>query len=77
MLEMQAAIGRVQHRRMNGWTAAPTANADRLRSALAAFSGADGIVNVPVLNKADQLAGSVHAEYKCYAYVRPERLANG
>lgn len=77
MLEMQAAIGRVQLRRMSGWTAARTANADRLRSALAAFSGAGGIINVPALNEVERLAGSVHAEYKFYAYVRPERLANG
>ena len=48
-----------------------------MRSALAPFSGANGIINVPVLNEAERLAGSVHAEYKCYAYVRPERLANG
>lgn len=73
MLEVQAAIGRIQLRRMADWTAARTRNAAVLRQALRPFSGPDGALRLPTL-PAD---GSVHAEYKFYAYVRPERLAAG
>lgn len=72
MLEMQAAIGRIQLRRMAEWTAARRRNAALLREALADFAAA-GIIRMPRV--ADE--GSVHAEYKSYAYVRPERLAEG
>ena len=75
MLEMQAVIGRIQLRRMADWTAARTAHADQLRVALAPFAGPDGPVRVPDMPGRD--AGSVHAEYKFYAYVRPDRLAAG
>ena len=77
MLEMQAAIGRIQLRRMSDWTEARSTNAARLRAALVPFVGADGIVRAPELKDAELLAGSVHAQYKFYAYVRPERLAAG
>ena len=77
MLEMQAAIGRIQLRRMSDWTAARSANAAHLRAALAPFAGAGGIVRVPELKDAERQAGSVHAQYKFYAYLRPERLAAG
>lgn len=73
MLEMQAAIGRIQLRRMAEWTVARTRNAAVLRDALADFANPDGIVRMPRLAG----EGSVHAEYKSYAYVRPERLAEG
>lgn len=73
MLEMQAAIGRIQLRRMTEWTAARTRNAAVLRDALADFASPDGILRMPRLAG----EGSVHAEYKSYAYVRPERLAEG
>lgn len=70
MIEMQAAIGRIQLRRMAAWTAARTRNADAIRAAVVPFSD---VVRSP------QLAGegNVHAEYKHYAYVRPEQLADG
>jgi dTDP-4-amino-4,6-dideoxygalactose transaminase len=82
MLEVQAAIGRIQLRRMADWTAARTANAAKLRAALVPFAGEDGIVRVPQLPCStcpgcDAMNGCVHAEYKTYAYVRPERLAAG
>lgn len=73
MIEMQAAIGRIQLRRMAEWTAARTRNAGIIRAALAPFSGADGLVRAPRLAG----EGDVHAEYKHYAYVRPDRLAAG
>lgn len=74
MLEMQAAIGLVQLGRMADWTAARTRNAAVLYDILAPFSGPDGCLRVPRLNSAED---SVHAEYKFYAYVRPDRLADG
>jgi len=73
MLEVQAAIGRIQLGRMARWTAARTHNAAALREALAPLSAADGCLRLPELADPD----SVHAEYKFYAYVRPERLAAG
>ncbi len=81
MLEMQAAVGRIQLRRMPDWTATRVANAEtilsecRLHPALrvpdfrcnAERCGAD----------CPARSGCVHAQYKCYVYVRPERLAVG
>ncbi|CAN7219377.1 DegT/DnrJ/EryC1/StrS family aminotransferase [Variovorax paradoxus] len=68
MLEMQAVIGRIQLRRMADWTALRTRHAEALWAACRPHAA----VRVPVLP-----AGSVHAHYKCYAYVQPERLAPG
>lgn len=73
MLEMQAAVGRIQLGLMPGWTAARTRNAGIVRKALAPYAGPDGIVRTPAIGD----NSSVHAEYKYYAYVRPERLAAG
>ena len=73
MIEMQAAIGRIQLRRMAGWTAARTRHADAMRTALAPFARDGGLLRLPRLAG----EGSVHAEYKYYAYVRPDRLAPG
>jgi len=47
MLEVQAAIGRIQLRRMAQWTAARTAHAAQLAQALAPFAGADGVLRLP------------------------------
>src|SRR3546814_4328835 len=46
MLEMQAAIGRIQLRRMAEWTRARTANATILQDALTPFAGRDGIIRL-------------------------------
>lgn len=73
MIEMQAVIGRIQLRRMAEWTAVRTCNADIIRRALAPFSGVDGAVRAPRLDD----DGSVHAQYKHYAYLRPDRLNEG
>lgn len=74
MLEMQAAIGRIQLRRMADWTSHRQANAEALSTALAPFAGTEGLVRLPAL-AAD--SGSLHAHYKFYAYVCPENLAPG
>lgn len=73
MLEMQAAIGRIQLRRMTEWHSARTRNAAILGETIAPFAGANGVIRLPVLDQ----AGSIHAQYKYYAYVRPDRLATG
>lgn len=69
MLEVQAAIGRIQLTRMAVWTARRTAIAMQIRDALAHFSG---LVRVPVPND-----GMTHAYYRQYAYVRPDGLKAG
>lgn len=68
MLEMQAAIGRIQLRRMADWTAKRTANAEAIWAACRPHA----VVRVPNVP-----TGSVHAHYKCYVYVQPDRLAPG
>ena len=66
MLEMQAAIGRIQLKRMEDWTAARTRNARALQVTLQAFPDA---VRVP-----DPGPGFTHAYYRQYAYIKQEGL---
>jgi dTDP-4-amino-4,6-dideoxygalactose transaminase len=47
MMEMQAAIGLIQLKRMKEWTAARTANALAIREAMLPFAGEGGVVRVP------------------------------
>ena len=85
MLEMQGAIGRIQLGRMKQWTESRNANANAIAKAFESFSGADGLVRLPRFacdsacgSCSSELpcnAGCVHAEYKFYAYIRPEKLA--
>jgi dTDP-4-amino-4,6-dideoxygalactose transaminase len=67
MLEIQAAIGRVQLAKMAEWSARRTANAERLISVLKRFPGA---VRVPTISH----PGDTHAFYRLYAYVKSEGL---
>ncbi len=81
MLEMQAAVGRIQLRRMAAWTAAREAHAE----AILAVCRRHAVLRVPEFRcnaaKCDPgcaaRSGCVHAQYKCYAYVIPERVAEG
>src|SRR3546814_2657086 len=59
LLEMQAAIGRIQLRRMAEWTRARTANATILQDALTPFAGRDGIIRLggPLGQDASSSAG--------------------
>ncbi len=67
MLEMQAVIGQIQLRRMAEWTRMRTANAERIREAARGCS----VLRVPELPLGP---GDVHAHYKYYVFVRPEKL---
>jgi len=68
LTEVQAAIGRVQLRKLEGWVQRRRENARRLTEALADVA----TLRIPV-----PPAGVGHAFYKYYAFVRPERLARG
>lgn len=68
MVEMQAAIGRIQLSRLPEWIRRRTANAQRLTEVCERHP----VVRVPPVR------GHVkHAYYKFYAFVRPQRLAAG
>ena len=82
MLEMQAVIGRIQLRRIAEWTRHRQANASRLSQVLLPFVGEGGAVRLPNFGCTScpgqcGAAGCEHAQYKFYAYVRPENLATG
>lgn len=89
MLEMQAAIGRIQLRRMSDWTAKRQLNASALVATLDSFSGEDGPIRLPkfgcvfcngvcgVGGAITCNAGCVHGQYKFYAYVRTNNLSSG
>ncbi|CAG9169593.1 DegT/DnrJ/EryC1/StrS family aminotransferase [Cupriavidus pampae] len=68
MLEMQAVIGRIQLRRMPDWAARRAAHAEAILSAARSF---------PAVRAPAPKTDSVHANYKCYVYVQPEKLAPG
>jgi dTDP-4-amino-4,6-dideoxygalactose transaminase len=69
MLEMQAAIGRIQLTRMADWSARRTAIADRLTDVLARFSNAVQVPQPP--------ANMKHAYYRLYGYIDPSALRDG
>lgn len=80
MMEMQAAIGRIQLGRMAEWTRARAGNAKIIEEAMAPFVGESGPARNPVFRSAEnsaQLPNSdcTHAYYKYYAYVRPQNLS--
>ena len=68
MLEMQAAIGRIQLRRMSEWHGRRKANAERLAEEFSTLPG----LRVPLPPEDVE-----HAWYKFYAFVRTESLAPG
>ncbi|WP_446011687.1 DegT/DnrJ/EryC1/StrS family aminotransferase [Candidatus Electrothrix sp.] len=66
--EMQAAIGRIQLRRMADWHARRKANAERL---------AQVFLTLPALRMPLPPVGMEHGWYKFYAFVQPEALPYG
>lgn len=68
MTEMQAAIGRIQLKRMHQWSAARLQNSDKIWSAAQACRG----LRVPYVPEHIQ-----HAAYKCYVFVEPSQLKDG
>jgi dTDP-4-amino-4,6-dideoxygalactose transaminase len=68
MLEVQAAIGRIQLRRLGDWTARRTQNALRIVETCA---------RQPALRTPLPASDFTHAYYRLYTYVRPEWLNAG
>lgn len=68
MTEMQAAIGRVQLRKMPKWTAIRRRNAAMLTA---------GFAKIPALRVLEVPEEFGHAYYKYYVFVRPEKLREG
>lgn len=68
MMEMQAAIGRIQLKRMPEWTR------QRLTHSRAIWQTAS---EIPALRVPEIPTDVGHAGYKCYVFVRPEKLAQG
>ncbi|MCX5576726.1 DegT/DnrJ/EryC1/StrS family aminotransferase [Kaistia terrae] len=64
--EIQSAIGRFQLKQMDAWHAARTRNAEAILDA----ARSSAVLRVPVMPNHIE-----HGWYKCYAFVRPERLS--
>ena len=87
MTEIQAAIGRIQLRRMPEWTARRQANSAALTHAMLPHATEHGTIRLSRFACCNDCAGAgfdksctadcMHARYKYYAYVRPENLAHG
>ena len=89
MLEMQAAIGRIQLGKMADWTVRRNMHASALTNALLPFSRENGPIRLPFFNHSDfsrscvedgsakaSADSNVHAQYKYYVYVKPENLVS-
>lgn len=75
MTEIQAAVGRIQLKRMPEWTRRRAAAAAAIRQAAAeseVFRVPGGGCSQACSPECEQC---VHAHYKCYLFVRPETLA--
>lgn len=68
MLEVQAVIGRIQLQRMGEWHTCRSANAERIWSVARELPGLR-VPHVP--------AEIIHATYKCYVFVEPDKLKLG
>jgi len=68
LTELQSAIGRLQLRKLDRWIAIRRRNGARLIERLR---------DIPALRVPAPPDPMVHAMYRCYAYLRPERLRSG
>lgn len=78
MTEMQAAIGRIQLKRMPKWNQKRVNNQNAILETSSKLNG----LRVPSNECAscpgcDDTNKCVHAAYKCYVFVKPEELKNG
>ena len=69
MIEMQAAIGRIQLKRMGSWHRSRSENANAILDCCAKFPSLFRVPRAP--------ENIEHAWYKCYVFVRPKGLAQG
>lgn len=72
MLEMQAAIGRIQLHRMSDWASIRQANAAALMAAFEPFSGANGPVRIPQLGCGGKFNGITDTCTTCFGSSRVE-----
>jgi dTDP-4-amino-4,6-dideoxygalactose transaminase len=83
MTEMQAAIGRIQLRKLPGWVEARNRNATFLANVLLRFADPDGPIRLPKFGclRCKKERGSDtccrNAYYKFYAYVQQDNLSDG
>lgn len=68
MTEMQAVLGRIQLKRLSTWTEQRRLNAEKIWNALQECKA----LRIPTIPENVQ-----HAAYKCYVFVRPEKLKDG
>jgi dTDP-4-amino-4,6-dideoxygalactose transaminase len=89
MLEIQAAIGRIQLKRMSDWTARRNENVKILTDELSGFFGSNSLLRLPefACNSECSQSGQKctsresgkckHAYYKYYAYLNLQKIAPG
>ena len=68
LTEMQSAIGRIQLKKMPHWTTVRNQHANKIHAVCNKYDW----LRVPTLPQNIQ-----HAYYKCYAFIRPEKLPRG
>jgi dTDP-4-amino-4,6-dideoxygalactose transaminase len=68
MTEMQAVLGRIQLKRLSKWTEQRRLNAEKIWNSLQECKA----LRIPIIPENVQ-----HAAYKCYVFVRPEKLKDG
>jgi dTDP-4-amino-4,6-dideoxygalactose transaminase len=85
MIEIQGVIGGIQLKKMPKWTAKRNDNAQQILEVARQFEGPSGILRAPQFhcqscdspNAYSCAKSCMHAQYKCYVYVRSENLVNG
>lgn len=76
MTEIQAAIGRIQLKKMTEWTKKRNLNQDRIWEVCRSLDG----LRVPEFNRKSwehYHKGNVHAAYKCYVFIEEKLLKKG
>ena len=76
MTEMQAAIGRIQLKRLPQWSERRTKNAENFISALKDYSGENGVVTIPGTG-GENTKSMESAWYKFYIFLNLQNLGKG